>query len=178
VAYDDRQNYLLEADVGVSLHFDHLETMYSFRTRMLDYLWAGLPIVATDGDGFAQVVAAERIGTVVPGDDVDAVVEALVGLLGDSEERARCRARIAVVATRFRWSVALEPLVSFCAAPRPAPDAPVWPARSRPALPPQLPDAGDGAGALRRVARLYRQGGVAGVAAGAGRRVRLLLARR
>ncbi len=82
-AYEDRQNYLLEADVGVSLHFDHLETMYSFRTRLLDYLWAGLPIVATAGDGFAQVIAAERIGTVVPGDDVDAVADALVGLLSD-----------------------------------------------------------------------------------------------
>ena len=40
VAYDDRQNYLLEADVGVSTHLDHVETEFSFRTRILDYLWA------------------------------------------------------------------------------------------------------------------------------------------
>ena len=89
VAYDDRQNYLMEADVGVSLHLEHLETAYSFRTRILDYLWAGLPIVASAGDGFAEIISAEGIGTVVPVEDVDAVAEALVGLLGDRRARAR-----------------------------------------------------------------------------------------
>ena len=29
VAYDDRQNYLLEADIGVCTHFDHVETAFS-----------------------------------------------------------------------------------------------------------------------------------------------------
>ena len=174
VAYDDRQNYLLEADIGVSLHFDHLETMYSFRTRMLDYLWAGLPVVATAGDGFAQIIAAEHIGTVVPGDDVDAVAGALVALLSDPEERARCRRRAAAVATRFRWSVALAPLVSFCAAPHHAPDAPGWPARSQPAPTPEWPDDGSRGGPIRRVARLYRQGGAAAVVAGVRRRAGLL----
>ena len=47
VPYDDRQNYLLDADVGVSTHFEHIETTFSFRTRILDYLWAPLPIVTT-----------------------------------------------------------------------------------------------------------------------------------
>ena len=47
VAYDDRQNYLLDADIGVSTHFHHVETEFSFRTRILDYLWAGLPFVTT-----------------------------------------------------------------------------------------------------------------------------------
>jgi hypothetical protein len=38
VEYDDRQNYLLESDIGVSTHLDHVETEFSFRTRLLDYL--------------------------------------------------------------------------------------------------------------------------------------------
>ena len=59
VAYDERQNYLLEADIGVSSHLDHVETAFSFRTRMLDYLWAGLPMVTTQGDTLA---GADRSG--------------------------------------------------------------------------------------------------------------------
>ncbi len=43
VAYEDRGDYLLEADAGVSTHFAHIETEFAFRTRILDYLWAGLP---------------------------------------------------------------------------------------------------------------------------------------
>jgi hypothetical protein len=33
VPYEERQSYLLEADLGISAHHDHLETRYSFRTR-------------------------------------------------------------------------------------------------------------------------------------------------
>jgi hypothetical protein len=36
--------------IGVSAHPAHLETRFAFRTRMLDYLWAGLPIVSTEGE--------------------------------------------------------------------------------------------------------------------------------
>jgi hypothetical protein len=39
---------LREADIGVSLHREDVETRYSFRTRVLDYLWAGLPIITTE----------------------------------------------------------------------------------------------------------------------------------
>ena len=56
VEYDDRQNYLLESDVGVSTHLDHVETAFSFRTRILDYLWAGLPVVSTAGDALADII--------------------------------------------------------------------------------------------------------------------------
>ncbi len=180
VAYEDRQNYLLEADVGVSLHFEHLETAYSFRTRMLDYLWAGLPVVATAGDGFADIITAEGIGTVVAGGDVEAVARALTDLLGDRRARDACRGRATAVAQRFRWSVLLDPLVAFCADPRRAPDRPtwrgageVWPSPAALAPPGTADSHGPGA-LLRGAARLYRQGGVRAVAGGAVRLPRRL----
>src|SRR5439155_13800601 len=77
VAYDDRQNFLLEADVGVSTHLDHLETAYSFRTRVLDYLWASLPIVATRGDALAELIEERQLGLTVPPGDVDALEHAM-----------------------------------------------------------------------------------------------------
>ena len=62
VPYDERQNYLLEADVAVSTHLDHVETAFSFRTRILDYLWGGVPIVATEGDALADIIDAKGLG--------------------------------------------------------------------------------------------------------------------
>jgi hypothetical protein len=38
----------------VSTHYEHVETTFAFRTRILDYLWAGLPVVATGGDAFGR----------------------------------------------------------------------------------------------------------------------------
>ncbi len=56
IAYDERESFLVEADIGLSSHVDHLETAFSFRTRVLDYLWAGLPTVTTQGDTLAEVI--------------------------------------------------------------------------------------------------------------------------
>jgi glycosyltransferase involved in cell wall biosynthesis len=123
VEYSDRQNYLLDADVGVSTHFDHVETTFSFRTRMLDYLWAGLPIVAVGGDSFGSLIDNEGLGITVREQDVDALTAALERALYDDTFVARCREQIARVRERFVWRRALEPLIEFCNDPRPAPDA-------------------------------------------------------
>jgi glycosyltransferase involved in cell wall biosynthesis len=150
VPYADRQNWLLDADAGVTTHFEHVETTFAFRTRVLDYLWAGLPIVTTDGDAFAELVAAERLGVVVPAGDPAALAAALQQALYDDAFAAGCRERIAMVAQRYTWEAALAPLVEFCRHPRPAPDrlpgAPRTPVGHRNGV----------AGALRRDAALAR----------------------
>lgn len=122
VPYEERADFLLDADLGVSTHFDHLETAYSFRTRILDYLWSGLPIVATDGDTFASIIRQYELGRVVPPEDVDALVAALDRCLYDEDENARIRVNVVEYAKRMRWSNVLTPLVEFCRAPRPAAD--------------------------------------------------------
>jgi glycosyltransferase involved in cell wall biosynthesis len=122
VEYGDRQNYLLEADLGVSTHLDHVETEFSFRTRILDYLWAGLPVVATGGDSLAQLIEAHGAGIGVPPGDVDALEQALFELLSDDERAAECGRQSFALAEQFRWSTALEPLVEFCRDPHRAPD--------------------------------------------------------
>ncbi|WP_216214167.1 glycosyltransferase [Amycolatopsis aidingensis] len=122
VPYGERQNWLLDADCGVTTHFEHVETTFAFRTRVLDYLWAGLPIVTTDGDAMADLVRTERLGVVVPAEDVDALAEALEKSLYDTEFAAACVERIRQVAERYTWPRVLEPLVEFCRDPRPAAD--------------------------------------------------------
>lgn len=114
VDYDDRHNYLLDADVGVSTHFLHVETTFSFRTRMLDYLWAGLPIVATGGDAFGRLIVTEQLGIAVGEQDVDGLADALARTLYDSAFREQCRVNVERVAEQFTWRRTLAPLVEFC----------------------------------------------------------------
>jgi GT2 family glycosyltransferase/glycosyltransferase involved in cell wall biosynthesis len=122
VPYEERQNWLLEANCGVTTHFDHVETTLAFRTRVLDYLWTGLPVVTTDGDTFADLVREEALGVVVPAGDAQALAEALERCLYDEEFIATCRENLIKVAERFTWPVVLAPLVEFCGNPRPAAD--------------------------------------------------------
>ena len=122
VPYEQRQDWLLDADCGVSTHYEHVETTFAFRTRVLDYLWAGLPIVTTDGDLFAELVRTERLGVVVPAGDPEALAAALERVLYDDAFAAGCRERMAAVAQRYTWETALAPLVEFCRRPVPAAD--------------------------------------------------------
>ncbi|MET0420442.1 MAG: glycosyltransferase [Acidimicrobiia bacterium] len=122
VPYDERQNFLLESDAGVSTHLDHIETAFSFRTRILDYLWAGLPVVATAGDSLAELLEARGVGFAVPAGDVDALEAALYRVLAEPATTAACRAASAALGDELRWERVLEPLLEFCRDARRAPD--------------------------------------------------------
>jgi hypothetical protein len=117
VPYDERAAYLREADIGVSTHRQHLETRYSFRTRMLDYLWAGLPIVCTEGDFFGDLVQRRGLGRAVPAGDADALAVAIAAMLDDSEARGATREAIADVSQQMTWDAVTAPLQTFCAVP-------------------------------------------------------------
>lgn len=122
VEFSERQNYLTEADAGVSTHFSHVETTFSFRTRILDYLWAELPMVVTEGDHFAEIVEREQLGVVVKSGDVDGLAAALEKVLFDEEFVARAKENIRRVRETFTWETVLAPLTEFVADPHHAAD--------------------------------------------------------
>jgi glycosyltransferase involved in cell wall biosynthesis len=107
-SYEQRADYLLEADAGISLHKDSLETRFAFRTRILDYLWAGLPIIASKGDCWADDIEQYGLGlTVAPG-DVDAVATAIMKMADDKEFRACCREHVQLIAGGYTWTNLME----------------------------------------------------------------------
>jgi hypothetical protein len=113
VPYLSRANYLLEADVGISLHFDHIEARFSVRTRLMDYIWASLPTLVTGGDTLSDLIGANGLGQVVAPGHVNEVSGGLIQLLCSPIDRIRFRP----VADTFRWSRVAEPLVRYVVAP-------------------------------------------------------------
>ena len=96
--------------MAVTAARDLAETRLSFRTRVLDYLWAGLPVVTTEGDVLSDLVRDERLGFVVPPEDPPALAAALVRLLQSPGMRTICATSARRVAERFRWREAVAPL--------------------------------------------------------------------
>jgi len=122
VPHAERANYLLEADIGLSLHLPGVETRYAFRTRLLDYIWAGLPMVVSAGDTLSEVVEAHGLGLVVPPEDPTPLAAALIELLAEPDARATRHAAFATTAASLTWERLAQPLVAFCQHPRPAAD--------------------------------------------------------
>jgi glycosyltransferase involved in cell wall biosynthesis len=108
VPYYELGSYLLEADIGVSAHPDELEARFAYRTRLLDCIWAGLPIVTTAGDSLAELVESHGLGRVVGYGDVEGYAAALESLL----ERPREGYATAFAAARrgLEWPQAAERL--------------------------------------------------------------------
>jgi GT2 family glycosyltransferase/glycosyltransferase involved in cell wall biosynthesis len=131
VDYSTRHNYLLEADLGVSTHRSHLETEFAFRTRVLDYLWAGLPMVLTEGDHFADLVSAHGLGLVVPAGDAEALADALEKALTDKAFRDSAKKAISEVRELYRWAVTLRPLLNYVAKIGAPDEPPVAPREGR-----------------------------------------------
>ncbi|MCB8978078.1 MAG: glycosyltransferase family 4 protein [Ardenticatenaceae bacterium] len=122
VPYNERQNYLLEADIGVSLHLDHIETRFAFRTRLLDYLWCGLPTVASKGDVLAELLASHGLAKLVTPADTDGVAQAILELLDTPNLRAELAEEFQQIARQFQWDQILQPLIAFCQKPHLAAD--------------------------------------------------------
>jgi len=121
VPFADLGGYLLEADVMVSAHRDHVETRYAYRTRLLDGLWAGRPTVATGGDDLMSSIAVAGAGIAIAPGDVDGFANALRVLL-DQSTRERFSSCALTHAKAHTWEVALAPLVEWCRTPSRAPD--------------------------------------------------------
>lgn len=110
VPYKQRQQFLLDADIGVSTHYDHLETRFSFRTRMLDYIWAELPIIATKGDSFAELIDEKNLGEVVPYENSMAIVEAITKLVTNKNHYNNIKNNLKIQQKEFYWEKCVEPI--------------------------------------------------------------------
>lgn len=128
VPYAERDLWLSSAVLGVSAHHVHLETEFSFRTRIVDYLWCGLPVVTTGGDELGDLIGSRGAGIPVAAEDVDGFTAALAALLDDPERRAVAGAAAHGLAGELSWDAVAAPLIAFCAAPRRAPDLLLGPA--------------------------------------------------
>jgi hypothetical protein len=111
VPYEDRGSYLLEADVGVSAHFDELETRFAFRTRLLDCIWAGLPIVTTIGDSLSEMVREHDLGRTVEYEHVDGYAAAISAVLDC--DRETFEPRFAELRRSLEWPRVVEPLAAL-----------------------------------------------------------------
>lgn len=115
--YDTRGAVYLEATAAVLTHRPGLETDLSMRTRGLDFLWAGLPIVSHRGGAMGQLLADSGAGLLVEPDDAEGLAAALVNVLTDPVLRRGLSERGRAAAVSYRWERTLAPVLDFASAP-------------------------------------------------------------
>ncbi len=117
VPYAERLERLQAADLAVTLDVGGIEARFAFRTRLLDALWAGVPILATAGEHVADEAAAAGAGFTIPPGDAPALAERLQALAADRAALDAAAARTQAVAARYRYDDLVENLDRFCSDP-------------------------------------------------------------
>ncbi len=115
--YTDRQTLLLESDAGLSIHLERIETEFSYRTRVMDYIWAGLPVITTEGDSIAKMVREENIGEVVKYEDTTQLARVIESVLLNKSLQDIYRKNLKKIRHRFFWENVSKPLVKYCKNP-------------------------------------------------------------
>jgi glycosyltransferase involved in cell wall biosynthesis len=111
VPYAERGRWLRAGRMAVMLHRPTLEAEFSIRTRLFDAIWAGLPVVATEGGFAADLVRQEECGVIVQGEDVESVASGMERLLTDDVFHAGAVSNLERLRPRFHWSNVTRPLV-------------------------------------------------------------------
>lgn len=117
--YADRGVLYSGADVGVCTYRAQIETVFSMRTRVIDMVWGGLPVILTEGDPLGASLEAHGAGATVAAESPDALAETVAALLKDPERCARMAdAARKLASSEWSWDAQINPLHHFCLAPR------------------------------------------------------------
>lgn len=109
--YQERVHFLSRADIAISTHFDNLETRLSFRTRVLDYLWADIPMILSEGDSMADLCQEKNLGVVVRFQDVKEIEQAILALADNKNRIGEIKSNIAEAKAEFYWENCLKDLI-------------------------------------------------------------------
>ncbi|MFN2384733.1 MAG: hypothetical protein ABR576_00310 [Thermoanaerobaculia bacterium] len=126
--YERRADLYAASDLLVSISSPGLETDLSFRTRLLDAAWGGLPSVSIGGGTLARDLDREGGGLSVSR-SASALTAAVAELLADGDRRRRLAEAARRFAARQSWAEVVAPLAAWCRTARvdlnrlPFPDA-------------------------------------------------------
>ncbi len=106
-----RGSYLAASTAGVIAQQNGLETHFAFRTRLIDCIWAELPVVATGGDSLTAVGARQGWALVSPSNNPDALAHSMLQM-ADIEKYEAMRAAIRQVRPSWTWDALIQPLLA------------------------------------------------------------------
>lgn len=108
VDFDHRADWYLDSDLVVVINKLGQENDLAWRTRLVDFLWADLPILTNGGDPLSNILFANKAAFKLDGlsseDIATALKKTLTGNLQDTQ------ARLKKLKTQFYWDVVTKQL--------------------------------------------------------------------
>jgi glycosyltransferase involved in cell wall biosynthesis len=116
-------DYYAESDVGLNIDSLHYETIFGTRTRLVEMLAAGLPVITSRGCELSELVASSGAGTVFESRDSAGLGRQLLRLAHDiGARRESARRALGFARNELSFANTTRPLREWVGRPQRAPD--------------------------------------------------------
>ncbi len=113
IPYENRQFYLTECDAGIVTFSDHIENRFSQRIRLLDYVWANLPVLTNPGNVLGDWIKDNELGETLPFGDDRALAKVMVDWAKNPEKIRQIKKRMSLASKSLSWEKVSRPLINF-----------------------------------------------------------------
>lgn len=106
IRFDERANWYLDADAVIVFNKEGEENKLAWRTRLVDFMWADLPVLTNGGDPLGEAMigsgAAIRMETLTPQGIADTIIKTLGG---KASNLAKLKANMRRLRADYYWDI-------------------------------------------------------------------------
>lgn len=110
VEFEDRANWYLDSDLVILINKIGEENELAWRTRLVDYIWADLPILTNAGDPLGEELVSANAAVRLTGLDVDSMSRNIITALKHEKNLSTIRKNVEKVRNKYYWDKVVEPL--------------------------------------------------------------------
>ena len=111
VQFHDRGDWYLDADMTILANQPGLENAVAWRTRVIDYLWARVPVATNGGDPIGEELIAAGAAVRIDAADPRSTAASIAAVLQDPAAKAVMRQRCGALREKYLWPAVVGPLV-------------------------------------------------------------------
>lgn len=113
VDFGERINWFRNADIVVSLNQPGEENGFSWRTRVMDFVWGELAILTNGGDPLSEDLIAEQAAIRLDDLSATAIAEALRSAHDDKKILQAVHKRVLAIKPRYFWPAITKPVAEI-----------------------------------------------------------------
>ncbi len=112
VDFNERANWYKHADLVISINEPGEENNFSWRTRVMDYVWGELAIVTNGQDALSEELISEKAAIRFDSLSANSIYDKIVELHNNPAKLNSIRQKIVGVKSRYLWKDVVAPIIS------------------------------------------------------------------
>lgn len=110
VDFDDRINWYARANVVISINNPGEENTFSWRTRVMDYVWGELPILTNGGDPLSEELLAKGAALKLDRLSSESIVTAINDIIAHPQKIKHVKDAVIIAKETFYWDRIVQPV--------------------------------------------------------------------